>query len=59
MKISPHQQPSAFAVIMVLVAITVLSILAGALAIFMKVESQLAQNSNDSEKLLWIGRAGV
>ena len=37
----------------------VLSILAAALAIFMKVESQLAQNSNDSEQLLWIGRAGV
>jgi type II secretory pathway component PulK len=37
----------------------VLSILAGALAIFLKVESQLAANSNDSEKLLWVGRAGV
>ncbi len=59
MRLSRHQPPRAFAIIMVLVAITVLSILAGALAIFMKVESQLAQNSNDSEKLLWIGRAGV
>ncbi len=59
MKISSQQPPRAFAVIMVLVAITVLSILAGALAIFMKVESQLAKNSNDSEDLLWIGRAGV
>ena len=48
-----------FAVIVVLVAVTVLSILAGALAVFMKVESQLAQNGNDDEKLLWIGRAGV
>lgn len=48
-----------FAVIMVMIAVTVLSILAGALAIFMKVESQLAQNSNDSERLLWLGRAGA
>jgi general secretion pathway protein K len=48
-----------FAVIMVMIAITVLSVLAGALAIFMKVESQLMQNSNDSEKLLWTGRAGA
>jgi general secretion pathway protein K len=56
--LSPH--PSrAFAVLIVMVAITVMSILAGALAVFMKVESQLAQNSNDSEKLLWIGRAGA
>ena len=47
------------AVIMVLVVMTVLSILAGALAIFMKVETQLAMNSNDSEQLLWIGRAGA
>ena len=59
MKISSPQPPRGFAVIMVLVAVTVLSILAGALAVFMKVESQLAVNSNDSEKLLWIGRAGV
>jgi general secretion pathway protein K len=44
---------------MVMIVITVLSILAGALAIFLKVESQLTANSNDSEKLLWLGRAGV
>ena len=44
---------------MVMIAITVLSIMAGALAIFMKVESQLAQYSNDSERLLWAGRAGA
>ena len=59
MKISFHQRPRAFAVLMVLVTVTVLSILAGALAIFMKVESQLTANSNDAEKLLWIGRSGV
>lgn len=49
----------AFAVLMVMVVVTVLSILAGALAIFLKVETQLTANSNDSEKLLWIGRAGA
>ncbi|HEY2330063.1 MAG TPA: hypothetical protein VGI63_09660 [Verrucomicrobiae bacterium] len=59
MKISFPQPRAGFAVIMVMIAITVLSILAGALAIFMKVESQLTANSNDSEKLLWAGRAGV
>jgi general secretion pathway protein K len=59
MKIFSHPSRHGFAVIMVMIAVTVLSILAGALAIFMKVESQLAQNSNDSEKLLWLGRAGA
>jgi general secretion pathway protein K len=58
MKIFRHSRRG-FAVIVVMVAVTVLSILAGALAVFMKVESQLAQNGNDDEKLLWIGRAGV
>lgn len=59
MKISPPQSDRGFAVLIALVAITVLSIMAGALAISMKVESQLAQNSNDGEKLLWVARGGV
>lgn len=59
MKIFPLHSRRGFAVLMVMVVVTVLSILAGALAIFLKVESQLAANSNDSEKLLWAGRAGV
>lgn len=59
MKLSSCQPRRAFAVLMVMVVITVLSILAGALAIFLKVESQLAANSNDSEQLLWVGRAGA
>jgi general secretion pathway protein K len=58
MKIFCHGRRG-FAVIIVLVAVLVLSMLAGALAVFMKVESQLAQNGNDDEKLLWLGRAGV
>jgi len=59
MNLLPAKKKSGFAVIIALIAVTVLSILAAALAIFMKVESQLAQNGNDDEKLLWIGRAGV
>jgi general secretion pathway protein K len=59
MKISLRHSRRGFAVLVVLVAVLVLSMLAGALAVFMKVESQLTQNGNDDEKLLWIGRAGV
>ena len=59
MKISPHNSRRGFAVIIALVAVAVLAMLAGALALFMKVENQLAQNGNDDEKLLWLGRAGV
>ena len=59
MKLFPRQSRRGFAVLVALVAVAVLSMLAGALAIFMKVESQLAQNGNDNEELLWLGRAGV
>ena len=59
MKVSTAQNNSGFAVIIALIAVAVLSILAAALAVFMKVESKLAQNGNDDEKLLWVGRAGV
>ena len=59
MKISLHKSRRGFAVIIALVAVAVLAMLAGALAVFMKVENQLAQNGNDDEKLLWLGRAGV
>jgi general secretion pathway protein K len=41
------------------VAVTVLTLLAGALAYSMKVETRLAFNSDDDEQLLWLGRAGV
>ena len=59
MKISTRQTVHGFAVVVALVAVAVLSILAGALAISMKVESQLAQNSSDGEELLWVARGGV
>jgi general secretion pathway protein K len=48
-----------FAVIIALVAVTVLTLLAGAFAYSMKVETRLAQNSDSDEQLLWLGRAGV
>ena len=47
------------AVIFVLIAITVMSIMAGLFAYAMKVETRLAANANNDEQLLWIGRAGI
>ena len=47
------------AVIVVLVAVTVLTILAGAFAYAMKIETRLAANANNDEQMLWLGRAGV
>ncbi len=59
MKIPLRHSHCGFAVIIALVAVTVLSLMAAALAVFMKVESQLTANGNDDEQLMWIGRAGV
>ena len=59
MKISVTRNSRAFAVIIALVAVTVLTLLAGAFAIAMKVESKLAANTNDDEQFYWIGRGGV
>jgi general secretion pathway protein K len=59
MKISLAKKNRAFAIIIALVAITVLSILAGAFAYSMKVETRLAANANNDEQLVWLGRAGV
>lgn len=59
LSLQQQQNDCGFAIIVSLVAITMLSILAAGLAVFMKVESQLAQNSSDTEKLLWIARGGV
>ena len=47
------------AVIVALVAVTVLTLLAGAFAYAMKIETRLAANSNNDEQMLWLGRAGV
>ena len=59
MKISRAKKKSGIAVIVALVAVTVLTLLAGTFAYSMKVETRLAQNSDNDEQLLWLGRAGV
>jgi DNA uptake protein ComE-like DNA-binding protein len=59
MKISCAKKNRAFAVIIALVAVTVLTLMAGAFAYAMKIESRLAANTNDDEEFYWIGRGGV
>ena len=59
MRISPARKDRAFAVIVALVAVTVLTIMAGAFAYAMKIETKLAANTNDDEQFYWIGRGGV
>jgi len=59
MKISLRKKNHGIAVIIALIAITVLSIMAAAFALSMKVETTLAANANNDEKMLWLGRSGV
>lgn len=59
MKPSLAPKKRAFAVIIALVAVTVLTIMAGAFAIAMKVEAKLAANTNKDEEFYWMGRGGV
>jgi general secretion pathway protein K len=59
MKIRPPERERGFAVIVALVAVTVLTLLAGAFAYAMKVETKLAANTNNDEEFYWIGRGGV
>jgi general secretion pathway protein K len=59
MKILPLKKNRGVAVIVVLVAVTILTMLAGAFAYSMKVESRLASNADNDEQLLWLGRAGI
>ena len=47
------------ALIMVMIAIAVFSILAAALWFSMKVETHLAQRADNEQQLLWLGRSGV
>ena len=47
------------ALIIVMIAIIVLSILAAGFAFSMKVETKLARNANSEQQLLWLGRSGV
>jgi general secretion pathway protein K len=59
MNISCSKKNSGMAVIVALVAVTVLTIIVGAFAYSMKVETRLAANANNDEQMLWMGRAGV
>jgi general secretion pathway protein K len=59
MKILIAPKKRGFAVIIALVAVTVLTLLAGAFAYAMKIETRLAANTNDDEQFYWIGRGGV
>ena len=55
----PRKKNRAFAVVAALVAVIVLTFLAGAFAYSMKVETRLAANTNNDEQMLWLGRSGV
>ena len=59
MKIRTRHNSDGIALIMVMCAIVVLSILAAAFAYSIKVETRLAQNADSEEQLLWLGTSGV
>ena len=59
MRISPSTNDRGIALIVVMIAVFVLSALAGAFAYSMKVETKLALNSNNESDLEWVGRSGV
>ena len=59
MKIFIARKKRGFAVLIALVAVTVLTLLAGAFAYAMKIETRLAANTNDDEQFYWVGRGGV
>jgi general secretion pathway protein K len=59
MKCDPRPGEKGFALIIVMIVITVLGILAGTFAYSMKVESRLAANANSDSELQWLGRSGV
>ena len=59
MNIPQQNSKNGIALIVVMIAVFVLSLLAGAFAYSMKVESKLALNSNNQADLEWIGRSGV
>jgi len=56
---NPHRSQSGIALIVVMIAILVLSMLAWKFAAYMKVETTLARNANNEAELEWIGRSGV
>ena len=54
-----HSRESGIALIVVMIAVLVLSLLAWKFAAYMKTEVTLARNSNNEAELEWIGRSGV
>src|SRR5690242_15670283 len=59
MKIDSCPKPaSGIALMVVMIAVFVLSVLAGAFAYSMKVETKLAMNANNDDTMLWLGRSG-
>jgi len=54
-----RKSSSGIALIIAMVAIFVLTVLAGAFAYSMKVEMRLAQNARNNTALIWLGRSGV
>jgi type II secretory pathway component PulK len=59
MKIRLRTKSDGIALLIVMCAIFVLSILAAGLALSMKVESTLAVGSDTNQRLVWLGRSGV
>jgi general secretion pathway protein K len=59
MKINVQQPRQGIALIIVMIAVFVLSVLVGAFAFSMKVETKLAMNANHDAELIWLGRSGV
>jgi len=59
MQIRLRHQPAGIALLIVMCAIFVLSILAAGLAYSMKVEGTLAQHADTDQRLVWLGRSGA
>lgn len=59
MKIPVRQSSAGIALLIVMCAIFVLSILAAGMAFSMKVESRLAIHADTDQRLVWLGRSGV
>ena len=59
MKIPVQTKSNGIAIIIVMIAILVLSVMAAGFAYSMKVETKLAQNAENEQQLLWLGRSGV
>jgi len=59
MKLSVQTRTRGIALIIVMIAIFVLSVMAAVFATSMKVESKLAANADHDQQLIWLGRSGV